>query len=90
MTKSEAIKFYGGNVSELARALGIDQSTFYSWGDYPPGGRQLQLEALSKGELKAEPDCMKTKREHRAAAKTAQPEVVTPAYTGPDRRAKAA
>ncbi len=62
MTKSEAIDFYGGNVSALARALGVDQSTVYSWGEHPPGGRQFQLEKLSKGALKAEPNCMKRRR----------------------------
>lgn len=52
MTKSEAIAFYGGNVSALARALGIDQSTVYSWGDQPPTGRQYQLEKITGGVLK--------------------------------------
>lgn len=55
MTKLEAIAFYNGNVSALARALDIDPSTVYSWGDYPPDTRQLQLERLT--ELKAEPEC---------------------------------
>lgn len=55
MTKSEAIAFYGGNVSALARALGIDQSTVYSWRDVPPLGRQYQLEKLSGGALKVTP-----------------------------------
>jgi transcriptional repressor of cell division inhibition gene dicB len=54
MKKSEAIAFYQGNVSALARALDIDQSTVYSWGDYPPVGRQYQLEKISGGVLKAE------------------------------------
>lgn len=62
MTKSEALQFYDGNVSKLARALGIDQSTFYSWKDYPPGGRQLQLERITGGKLKAEPACMDSKK----------------------------
>jgi transposase-like protein len=62
MKKSEAIAHYEGNVSALARALGIDQSSVYSWGEFPPGGRQLQLERLTKGKLKAEPGCMEAKR----------------------------
>lgn len=58
MTKSEAIAHYGGNVSALARALGIDQSSVYSWGVYPPDPRQLQLERLTKKKLRAEPGCL--------------------------------
>lgn len=57
MTKLEAIAYYGDNVSALARALGIDQSTVYSWGDYPPERRQLQLQHITKDALKAEPGC---------------------------------
>jgi hypothetical protein len=59
MTKLEALQFYGGNISALARALDMDQSTYYSWGEYPPGGRQLQLERITGGKLKAEPGCMR-------------------------------
>lgn len=55
MKTSEAIAFYGGNVSALARALDCDQSTPYSWGEYPPLGRQYQLQELTGGLLKAEP-----------------------------------
>jgi transposase-like protein len=58
MKTSEAIAFFGGNVSELARAADVHQSTVYSWGDYPPGPRQLLLERKTKGRLKAERDCM--------------------------------
>lgn len=70
MTKLEALQFYGGSVTALTKALSMDQSSYYSWGEYPPGGRQLQLERLSGGALKAEPNCMqrpkKTEREARA------------------------
>lgn len=64
MRKSEAIAFYAGNISALARALDITQSTIYSWGEYPPVGRQFQIEKLSGGLLKAEP----AKRRNRSAA----------------------
>lgn len=57
MKKSEAIAHYGNNVSALARALDIDQSSVYSWGEYPPDARQLQLERITGGDLKAEPEC---------------------------------
>ncbi|MBC7602774.1 MAG: Cro/Cl family transcriptional regulator [Ramlibacter sp.] len=69
MTKSEAIAFYGGNISALARALDIDQSTVYSWGEVPPDGRQYQLEKLTGGLLKATP---KPKRQKVALKAEAQ------------------
>jgi hypothetical protein len=62
MRTSEAIAYFGGNVSELARVAEVDQSTVYSWKEYPPGGRQLLLERKTKGALKAEPDCMNRRK----------------------------
>jgi transposase-like protein len=61
MTKLEALQYFDGNVSALARALGMDQSTFYSWGEFPPGGRQLQLERITGNKLRSEPGCMERK-----------------------------
>jgi DNA-binding transcriptional regulator YdaS (Cro superfamily) len=58
MRTEEAIRFYSSQ-SALARALGITQASVAGWGEYPPGGRQLQIEKVTKGKLKAEPDCMK-------------------------------
>ena len=57
MKTSEAIAHYADNKSELARIVGVDQSTVYSWGEYPPDKHQLKLERLTKGALKAEPEC---------------------------------
>jgi transcriptional repressor of cell division inhibition gene dicB len=67
MRKEEAIKFYGSQLA-LARALGIAQASVAGWGEYPPGGRQLQLEKLTGGKLKSEPDCM-TKQDKRRKAR---------------------
>lgn len=66
MTKLEALQYFDGNVSALARALDMDQSTYYSWLEYPPGGRQLQLERITGGKLKAEPGCMQRKTRQTA------------------------
>ena len=57
MTKDEAIKWAGTQV-ELAKRLGLSsQGTVAGWGAFPPALRQLQIESLTRGELKAEPDC---------------------------------
>jgi hypothetical protein len=59
MTKDQAVKFFGTQV-KLAEALGIkSQGSVAAWEDYPPPLRQLQIEALTNGKLKAEPDCDK-------------------------------
>lgn len=57
MLKEEAIKHYGSQ-SALARALGIAQASVAGWSEYPPDGRQLQIEKITKGKLKAEPGCL--------------------------------
>jgi len=41
-----------------AKALGIDQSSVSGWGEYPPDARQLQIERITLGALKAEPGCL--------------------------------
>lgn len=56
MRKEEAIKFYGSQ-SALALALGIAQASVAGWREYPPDKRQLQLERITGGKLKAEPEC---------------------------------
>lgn len=59
MTKDQAVKHFGGQV-RLAQALDdCKQSTISCWGEYPPPLRQLQIEALTGGELRAEPECDK-------------------------------
>lgn len=53
MTTDEAVNFFGGR-KELADALGIWPQGIYTWGHYPPNGRQYELEIKTKGKLKAE------------------------------------
>lgn len=67
MLTEEAIRFYKSQ-SALARALGITQASVAGWGEYPPGGRQLQIEKDTKGKLKAEPNCMATTKRGKAGA----------------------
>lgn len=54
MKTEDAINFYGGDRNQLARVLGIWVTSTYQWGEYPPIGRQYQLEILTDGALKAE------------------------------------
>jgi hypothetical protein len=59
MTKDDAVKWAGTQV-KLAERLGMrSQGSISLWDVYPPPLRQLQIEALSGGQLKAEPDCDK-------------------------------
>jgi transcriptional repressor of cell division inhibition gene dicB len=54
MTTAEAIKHYKTQTL-LAAALGIKQGSVSGWGEYPPPLRQLQLQQITRGKLKAEP-----------------------------------
>lgn len=54
MKTSDAIKHFGTQ-QKLASALGIFQSSVAEWGEYPPRLRQLQIAALTAGQLQAEP-----------------------------------
>jgi hypothetical protein len=56
MRTSEAIRFYGDSKAALAAACGIAPPSIHDWGEYPPPLRQKQLEELTGGQLKAEPD----------------------------------
>jgi hypothetical protein len=58
MTKDEAIAALGGTQAKLAAALGIYQGSVALWKTIPPL-RQLQIEALTNGALRAGPECDK-------------------------------
>jgi DNA-binding transcriptional regulator YdaS (Cro superfamily) len=54
MTKADAVAHYGSQQA-LALALGITRVAVSLWGEYPPPRRQMQLERLTFGVLRAEP-----------------------------------
>ena len=58
MTKDQAVAHFGTQV-KLAEALGMSQGSISLWGVAPPALRQLQIEALSRGVLRADPECDK-------------------------------
>lgn len=63
MTTQEALDHYGGDVRALAHVLGIWHTAIYQWDMHPPALRQLQLEHLTRGELKAEPGVLRRDRD---------------------------
>ena len=54
MRTTDAVKHFGTQV-ELAKALGITEGAVSQWGESPPVLRQYQIQALTKGKLKAAP-----------------------------------
>ena len=64
MKTVDATKHFGTQ-TELARLLGTRQSTVASWGEFPPPLRQLQIQALSGGLLKAEGQILPRKAKYR-------------------------
>ena len=57
MKTSDAIEYAGGSL-KLARLLGLSSGAISQWGEYPPAGRQLQIEKITSGKLAAENDCL--------------------------------
>lgn len=57
MTTDDAIKFAGGTTA-LALMLRITPGAISQWGEYPPDNRQLQIQKLTRKQLKAELGCM--------------------------------
>lgn len=57
MKTEQAIK-YAGSAKALADLLEITPSAISQWDGEVPPARQLQLQQLSKGKLKADDDCL--------------------------------
>ncbi len=57
MTKAQVILHFGTQLA-VAKRLGITQSSVAEWGEYPPPLRQMQLEKITKGRLRAEPSAV--------------------------------
>lgn len=55
MRTDEAIKFFGSK-KKLGKALGIKapETSIWYWGEFPPMARQYEIQALTKGKLKAD------------------------------------
>lgn len=57
MKTLHVIAHYGTQIA-VADALGVSQASISKWGEFPPDNRQLQIERITLGALKAEPGCM--------------------------------
>jgi len=53
MKTQEAIEYFGG-FKQLADELNTWPQTVYQWGEYPPMGRQYELQIKTDGKLMAE------------------------------------
>jgi len=60
MKTQDALSHFGGN-TELTALLKLSTGAISQWGECPPPLRQLQIEKLSGGVLKAEKDILPTK-----------------------------
>lgn len=58
MKTTDVIEHFGSQYA-VARALGIKQPSVANWKDEPPALRQLQIEAVTGGALRADPECDK-------------------------------
>jgi DNA-binding transcriptional regulator YdaS (Cro superfamily) len=68
MSYDELVRHYG-SMSEAARAIGLSRQTVHQWkrAGIPPV-RQIQIEELTRGALRAEPLPELGRREERAQA----------------------
>jgi DNA-binding transcriptional regulator YdaS (Cro superfamily) len=57
MKKQTALDYFK-STKALAEAASVNPSAISQWGEYPPDNRQLQIERVTLGALKAEPGCM--------------------------------
>ena len=61
VTTDDCIKHFGSK-AKLAGALRREVPSVYGWKEYPPPIRQMQIERMTNGELKAEPDLLELKK----------------------------
>ena len=53
MKTKEALEYFG-SVKAMTKALDCWRSEIYRWGEYPPKGKQYEIEVKTEGKLKAE------------------------------------
>jgi transcriptional repressor of cell division inhibition gene dicB len=55
---TKSVYEYFGTQTAIARALGVSNPSVCNWGDKPPPLRQLQIERITLGKLRAEPEIL--------------------------------
>ncbi|QGX91230.1 Cro/CI family transcriptional regulator [Rosenbergiella epipactidis] len=55
MKKNEVVSYFGG-VGELAKVLGISHASVSGWSEIIPKGRAFELQAITSGKLKVNPE----------------------------------
>ena len=55
--RTAEVTAYFKTQTAVAKRLGIKQASVSEWGEFPPDRRQIQIERITKGDLKAEPGC---------------------------------
>lgn len=58
MTYEQALRHFGGTQVALAAALGITQPTVSGWKKRIPAPYQFQIEVLSRGQLRVDPELL--------------------------------
>ena len=70
MTPEQVVAHFGGTQVKAAEALGLRQSAVSEWfrHGYVPLGRQYEIQVLTGGTLRANPDSIKKAKQSAAAA----------------------
>jgi len=61
MLKEKVVKFFEGNQSKVARALGLSRAYVSAWGEVIPELQAMKLERITDGALKYDPSLYETK-----------------------------
>jgi hypothetical protein len=64
MKTHDAIAHFGTQ-AKLGAAIGLKQHSISVWGEFPPALRQLQIEHVTRGALKASPGIMPKIKVHK-------------------------
>lgn len=70
MKKEEVLQYFGGTTA-TAVALGLSQPSVSNWSDPLPAIRQLEIENVTGGKLRAGPECDRYRVSTRAKRQAA-------------------
>lgn len=67
MTKSEVIAYFGSSAAVAKRLHRISAAGVRRWPEKVPRGRQFELESVTNGDLKVDPDLLSSAPREQAA-----------------------